>query len=112
MLANPNRRCLVPFAEFAEPKPRKVRATGGPAEYWFSRIDRAVGAFAGVWRPSEHGNVYAFLTCEPNALVGAVHPKAMPVILHDDDYMRWLNASYDEACALAVPSPSQLMARA
>ena len=112
MLASPDRRCLVPFTEFAEPKPGKDPVTGRPAEYWFSRVDRAAGAFAGIWRPSEHGNVYAFLTCEPNALVGAVHPKAMPVILHDEDYARWLDAGYDEACALAAPYPSQLMARA
>ena len=26
-------------------------------------------------------DLYAFLTCPPNAEVGAVHPKAMPVIL-------------------------------
>lgn len=112
MLANPDRRCLVPFTEFAEPKPGKDPVTGRPAEYWFSRIDHAAGAIAGIWRPSEHGNVYAFLTCEPNALVGAVHPKAMPVILHDEDYTRWLDAGYAEACALAEPFPSQLMARA
>lgn len=26
-------------------------------------------------------DVYGFLTCQPNAEVGKVHPKAMPVIL-------------------------------
>jgi len=61
---------------------------------------------------ADNDKAYAFLTCEPNALVGAVHPKAVPVILHDEDYMRWLDAGYDEACALAAPHPSQMMARA
>ena len=47
--------------------------------------------FAGIWttwtstRKVKEGEVnadlYGFLTCEPNAEVAAVHPKAMPVIL-------------------------------
>ena len=68
MLANPERRCLVPFTRFAEPKPGKDAETGRPAEYWFTIADRTVAAFAGIWRPSDAGNVFAFLTCEPNPL--------------------------------------------
>lgn len=45
-------------------------------------------AFAGIWRPSEVGDVYACPTCEPNPLVAPLHPKAMPVILHREDYDR------------------------
>jgi putative SOS response-associated peptidase YedK len=52
------------------------------------------------------------LTCEPNTLVGAVHPKAMPVILHPEDHDRWLAAPLAEALPLAAPFPSQLMAMA
>jgi putative SOS response-associated peptidase YedK len=33
----------------------------------------------------------------------------MPVILHDDDFDRWLSAETDDACSLAQPFPSQLM---
>lgn len=104
MLANPERRCLVPFSRFAEPKIGQ-----GREEWWFTVNDRPVAAFAGIWRPSEVGNVYAFLTCEPNPLVGPLHPKAMPVLLAEDDYDRWLSVDYDDACAMAVPFPSQLM---
>ncbi|WP_428969100.1 hypothetical protein ACQR50_16235 [Sphingomonas sp. Xoc002] len=43
-------------------------------------------------------------------VVGAIHPKAMPVILHDDDYERWLTAPIEDAFGLAAPFPSQLMA--
>lgn len=46
----------------------------------------------------------------PTPLVGAVHPKAMPVILHDEDYGAWLRG--DPAEGLARPFPSQLMAMA
>jgi putative SOS response-associated peptidase YedK len=110
MLANPERRCLVPFTRFAEPKPGTNPETGRPAEHWFHVTDRTVAAFAGIWRPSEAGNVFAFLTCEPNPLVAPLHPKAMPVVLQEDDYDGWLSGDYDAACGHAVPYPSQLMA--
>ena len=104
MLNNPAQRCLVPFSSFAEPKPN-----GGREECWFRVTEAPVAAFAGIWRPSAEGNVFAFLTCEPNPLVAPIHPKAMPVILHPEDYDRWLSVDYDEACSLVVPFPSQLM---
>lgn len=104
MLASPARRCLVPFSSFAEP-----RIGAGREEHWFAVNDSPVAAFAGIWRPSDDGNVYAFLTCEPNSLVAPLHPKAMPVILIPEDYEAWLTGSYDEVCALATAFPSQLM---
>jgi len=104
MLAEPARHCLVPFTSFAEPK-----IGAGREEHWFSLPSRPVGMFAGLWRPTEFGNCFAFLTCEPNPLVAALHPKAMPVILHPEDYDRWLTCGYDAACELAQPHPSQLM---
>ncbi len=67
--------------------------------------------FAGVWRPAEGGSVFAFLTTEPNAIVAPIHPKAMPVILHEEDWDRWLDAPVEEALTLAAPFPSQLMSR-
>ena len=46
----------------------------------------------------------AFLTCEANAVVGAVHPKAMPVMLRPGaDVERWLGSERADACSLAVP---------
>jgi putative SOS response-associated peptidase YedK len=104
MLTKSAQRCLVPFTAFAEPK-----IGAGRDEHWFTITGAPVAAFAGIWRPSDAGNVYAFLTCEPNPLVAPLHPKAMPVVLHPDDYDTWLTADYDGACALAAPFPSQLM---
>lgn len=108
-LVNPERRCLVPFTAFSEYG--QVRGADGKLPlHWFSVPSRPIASFAGVWRPSEKGDVFAFLTCEPNPLVAPIHPKAMPVILNEDDESRWLTCSFDEAIALAQPYPSQLMA--
>jgi putative SOS response-associated peptidase YedK len=81
-------RCLVLATAFAEPDP----ARGKRGEAWFGMADReAPGfAFAGLWRPTSEGPHYAFLTCLPNQLVGAIHPKAMPVILAPGDYRHWI----------------------
>ena len=97
-------RCLVPFHEFAEPKPR-----AGREEIWFKVTEQAVSCFAGIWRPLDEGNCYAFLTCEPNPLVTPIHPKAMPVILQPDDYDDWLSGK--DAAQFQEPFPSQLMAK-
>ena len=102
MLTKPENRCLVPFTQFAEPKPN-----AGREECWFKVDEAPVSAFAGIWRPSDEGNVYAFLTCEPNPLIKPIHPKAMPVILHPEDYDDWLSG--EDAEKFALPFPSQLM---
>lgn len=102
MIAKPSHRFLVPFSTFSEPKPN-----AGREEVWFNVTDAPISAFAGIWRPSAEGNVFAFLTCEPNPLVAPIHPKAMPVILHPQHYQRWLSG--DNVDDLATPFPSQLM---
>lgn len=108
-LANPAQRCLVLFSRFAEPGSGKDVVTGRPAEHWFEVNHTPIGAFAGIWRPSQAGNVYAFLTCAPNALVKPYHEKAMPVILMPEDYDRWLTGCSDDLTALQAPFPSQIM---
>jgi putative SOS response-associated peptidase YedK len=99
-------RCLVPVTSFCEWEGE----AGSKVERWFSLPAAPIFAFAGVWRPGESGGSYSFLTCEPNPLVAAIHPKAMPVILHPEDYHRWRSDPYADACSLAQPFPSQLMA--
>lgn len=105
MLNNPAQRCLVPFTTFAEPKIGQ-----GREEWWFTIPDEPVSAFAGIWRQSQYGAVFAFLTCEPNELVAPLHPKAMPVVLSPSNYENWLSADYDEVCSLARACPANLMA--
>ena len=51
-------------------------------------------------------DLYAFLTTEANKEVGAIHPKAMPVILtKPEDWETWLTADWAEAVKLQRPMP-------
>lgn len=113
-LRTPSHRCLVPVSEFQEWSVYPDPQTGKKRPYWFSLPSRDVFAFAGIWTPASPQPFYSFLTCgyegDPAAhVVGAIHPKAMPVILHEEDYDRWLQADLDDALKLASPFPSQLM---
>ena len=105
-LNRPDRRCLVPVTTFCEWEGEN----GAKLKRWFSVPSLPICAFAGVWRPTETESAFAFLTCEPNPIVAPIHPKAMPVILQPDDYDAWLDGEVSNACALAQPFPSQLMA--
>ncbi len=103
-LRHPELRCLVPVTSFMEWGGEKRRRT----QHWFSVPSEPVFAFAGIWRDDDVPG-FAFLTCDPNPLVGAVHPKAMPLILYAYDYDRWLTADWKEARRLVEPFPSQMM---
>lgn len=105
-LKEPSRRCLVPVTAFSEYGPGPV---GAKPLYWFDVPSRPIFSFAGIWRPTPDGLVFAFLTTEPNSVVAPIHPKAMPVILHDEDEERWLRAPVEEALELVSPYPAQLM---
>jgi putative SOS response-associated peptidase YedK len=108
-LTDPARRCLVPVTSFcewtAEPDPETKRK----AKVWFSHQEQPLFAFAGIWRPGEGGPFMAFLTCGANQTVGAVHPKAMPVMLDSHSFNRWLENDRDNICELAVPYPDERM---
>ncbi len=104
-LANPARRCLVPANAFTE-----WEDTGaGKRKRWFHVTDQPLFAFAGVWRPDGDERVFAFLTTEPNELVGAVHPKAMPVVLAAEEQRAWLEAPWAEAEGLVRAYPAGAM---
>ena len=85
--------------------------------HWFAPDEtRLLFFFAGIWAPwtgtrgsmktprsGEH-HLFAFLTCEPNAVVTPIHPKAMPVILTtEDEIERWMTADREKAQALQRP---------
>jgi putative SOS response-associated peptidase YedK len=108
-------RCVVPFTsfcEYADTKPRKTPT-------WFALDgERPLAFFAGIWT-TWHGRrgtkanpvegehqLFGFLTTEANAEMGAIHPKAMPVILTSGEAVeQWLTLPVKEALALQKPLP-------
>lgn len=112
-LTDPKRRCIVPATSFcewsAEPDPETKRKT----KVWFGLTEEQhpLFAFAGIWRPGEGGPFMAILTCAANQTVGAVHPKAMPVMLRPDQVSLWLKSEHADACALANPFSDTAMRR-
>jgi putative SOS response-associated peptidase YedK len=110
----PEHRCVIPFTSFSE---NEHLPDGTKPPVWFALGEtRPLACFAGIWtrwtsvRKVKEGettnDVFGFLTTEPNTEVGAIHPKAMPVILTTRDEIElWMTAPTAEALRLQRPLP-------
>jgi putative SOS response-associated peptidase YedK len=103
-------RCLVPFTSFSEFN----KAEGG--DIWLRPRDQASGILRGnldeldvrpeSGRRRNDQRPILFLTTEPYAEVGAIHPKVMPVILTvPEDLQTWMTAPAEVAMKLQRPLP-------
>jgi putative SOS response-associated peptidase YedK len=111
-------RCLVPFTSFSE---NEVQPGGSRPPIWFALgEDRPLAFFAGTWTPwksvrkvkegETENDIFAFLTTEPNTLIGTYHPKAMPVILTTQDEIdTWMDAPAPIALQLQRPLPDDAL---
>lgn len=102
----------MPLTSFAEPLGK------GRGNQWFAAAGESENmVFAGIevreWksvRKVKDGetmdDLFAFLTCPPNAEVKAVHPKAMPVILTTpEEWEAWMTPPADRMAELQRPLP-------
>jgi putative SOS response-associated peptidase YedK len=91
----PANRCLIPLTGFCEAEGEKGRMT----RTWFAVKDQPLFAWAGMWKMSdEWGAVYSGLMTDCNEVVRPVHNR-MPVLLHGEDFDRWLRGSFDDVQA-------------
>ena len=110
-------RCVVPATSFCEPTDAADPSTGKKNWVWFALAEeRPLFVFAGLWcswrgirgtksNPVEgEHQLFAFLTTAPNAIVGSVHTKAMPVILTTQEEIdTWMTAPAGIALQLQRP---------
>jgi putative SOS response-associated peptidase YedK len=105
-------RCVVPFTSFAE---NEILPNGTRPLVWVALDEtRPLAFFAGIWtrwtsiRKVKEGettnDLFAFLTTDPNEVVGLIHPKAMPVILTSrEEIDMWMTAPINKALKLQRP---------
>jgi putative SOS response-associated peptidase YedK len=107
------RRCLIPADGFYEWK----KGEGKTKQPYYIRLKKDFPfAFAGLWEHWEGPDNSAIDSCtivttDANETLRPLHDR-MPVILHEEDYDRWLDPKIDDAsqlCELLKPYPPEEM---
>lgn len=115
-------RCVVPFTSFSE-FDNTFEDGKKKGDTWFAFDEtRPLAFFAGIWVGGWEGvrkvkkglekdmELFGFLTCEPNDVVGSIHMKAMPVILTTQaEVEMWLTAPKEEVISLQRPLPDGVL---
>ena len=106
-------RCLVQLTSFSEPRGKRHGAQclastdGGPI--LLAGIEaRGWNSVRTVKDGETTDDLFDFMTSPPNAEVGAIHPKAMPVILNDGagtGGLAWRDCDRETAAAIARRGP-------
>jgi putative SOS response-associated peptidase YedK len=105
------RRCLFPtdgFYEWEGDVPGKKRP------YFIHRPDNGLFAFGGIWEhwQSADGSeleTAAMLTTDPNLLISTIHDRS-PVVIHPEDFDRWLDGAEENVHDLLKPPPDDYFA--
>jgi putative SOS response-associated peptidase YedK len=113
-----SKRCLVPASGYFEwrelPESRPTKKVKVPM--YFSLRGGEPFAFAGlwdVWRRFDDKVIVSFtiITCAANEMAAPIHDR-MPVMLHPEDEVRWLDPTIQDASLLTPllrPYPSEEM---
>lgn len=106
------RRCLVPVNGFFEWDTLKTgRKTQPYAIAMKAYLPFALAGISEIWRHPAGIDIltFAILTCGSNEMMATIHDR-MPVILHRNDYDRWLSSEPDPG-DLMKPFPAALMTK-
>lgn len=104
--ADPQSRCLIPAARYAE----AVGTTGRMTETWLSVKGQPIFAWAGLWRPSdEWGNCYTGVMTENAPELAHIHDRS-PVIIDPPYWDAWLTMPFNELSQFDRPYPAQNIA--
>ncbi|HEV8292009.1 MAG TPA: SOS response-associated peptidase [Tepidisphaeraceae bacterium] len=106
------RRCLIPADGFYEWKTSKF---GERCPIYYRLKSHKPFAFAGFWEPTRVGGdlskTATIITTNSNSLIEPIHDR-MPVILMEEDYQCWLDATErepDDLLSMLKPFPAEEM---